>query len=84
MRGSNSLLALLCVLLPVELVFAQDTPRSLSAIVDQHLTPPSGLTVAPCPDAEFLRRVSLDLVGMTPTGTETKSFLADSSPDKRV
>ncbi|MFO1006361.1 MAG: DUF1549 domain-containing protein [Planctomycetaceae bacterium] len=83
MRGFHSLLTL-CLLLPAQLLSAQDAPASLSAIVDQHLAPPSGLAVASCSDAEFLRRVSLDLVGMTPTVAETRAFLADSSPDKRA
>lgn len=40
--------------------------------------------IAPlCSDAEFLRRVSLDLNGMTPTGAEAKAFLDDPAPDKR-
>ncbi len=40
--------------------------------------------IAPiCSDAEFLRRVSLDLNGMTPTGSEAKAFLDDPALDKR-
>ncbi|MFM9962723.1 MAG: DUF1549 domain-containing protein [Planctomycetaceae bacterium] len=40
--------------------------------------------IAPiCSDAEFLRRASLDLNGMTPTGPEAKAFLDDPAPDKR-
>jgi hypothetical protein len=35
-------------------------------------------------DAEFLRRVSLDLVGTLPAPVEIEAFLADSSPDKRA
>ncbi len=35
-------------------------------------------------DAEFLRRVSLDLVGTIPTVEEAREFLADESPDKRA
>lgn len=35
---------------------------------------PSGL----CSDAEFLRRVRLDLTGLPPTGEELKAFLADN------
>jgi Protein of unknown function (DUF1549)/Protein of unknown function (DUF1553) len=34
-------------------------------------------------DAEFLRRVSLDLTGTLPSAKEVKSFLADKSPTKR-
>jgi hypothetical protein len=34
-------------------------------------------------DAEFLRRVSLDLTGTIPPVSEVRAFLADSTPDKR-
>lgn len=37
-----------------------------------------------CTDAEFLRRVSLDIVGTLPTAVEVEAFLADSSADKRT
>ncbi len=36
-----------------------------------------------CTDAEFLRRVHLDLVGILPTLERTREFLADESADKR-
>jgi hypothetical protein len=35
-------------------------------------------------DATFLRRVSLDLVGLLPTPEETRAFVADPAPDKRA
>ena len=35
-------------------------------------------------DAEFLRRVSLDLTGMPPSSEELKAFLADTSNQKRA
>lgn len=35
-------------------------------------------------DAEFLRRVSLDLIGRIPTPEEIRAFVADASPDKRA
>ena len=34
-------------------------------------------------DAEFFRRVNLDLAGVIPTADEVRKFLADSSADKR-
>ena len=37
-----------------------------------------------CDDETFLRRVSLDLVGLLPTGAQRESFLADQSPEKRL
>ncbi len=37
----------------------------------------------PADDAEFLRRVYLDLVGMIPTAAEARDFLDDLSTDKR-
>ncbi len=41
---------------------------------------PSGL----CDDADFLRRVFLDLTGTLPTPEEARKFLADTSKDKRA
>jgi hypothetical protein len=35
-------------------------------------------------DAEYLRRVTLDLVGTIPTPAEVRAFLADANPDKRT
>ena len=36
------------------------------------------------PDAVFLRRAYLDVLGVLPTPEETRRFLADASPDKRA
>jgi hypothetical protein len=36
-----------------------------------------------CTDAEFLRRVSLNITGILPSGEDVREFLADTSPDKR-
>jgi hypothetical protein len=41
--------------------------------------PPSSI----CTDGEFLRRASLDTIGVLPTADEARSFLADHSADKR-
>lgn len=37
-----------------------------------------------CTDAEFLRRVSLDITGSLPITPEVEAFLSDSAPDKRT
>lgn len=37
-----------------------------------------------CSDAEFLRRVSIDLTGTLPPPTEIEAFLAEDSADKRL
>lgn len=36
-----------------------------------------------CDDATFLRRVSLDIAGVLPTDEDVRTFLADTSADKR-
>ena len=54
----------------------------LRTLIDQHLKPASGLIAARCSDAEFLRRVSLDLNGMPPTADEARAFLADPAANK--
>ena len=43
-------------------------------------------TVEPAPpasDAQFLRRIFLDLTGVTPTVGKVQEFLADQKPNKR-
>lgn len=45
------------------------------------------MTILPsdlCNDAEFVRRVYLDLCGLLPTAEESEKFLADKSTDKRA
>jgi hypothetical protein len=37
----------------------------------------------PADDAEFLRRIYLDLVGKIPTAAEARAFLDETTPDKR-
>src|SRR5947209_7603104 len=38
---------------------------------------------APASDAEFLRRIYLDLTGTIPAVAETRAFLGDATRDKR-
>ena len=50
----------------------------LSAMEKQDVTPAS-----PASDAEFLRRIWLDLAGGIPTVAETRDYLSSEDPDKR-
>jgi hypothetical protein len=69
---------------------AQETPPTLtgSALIDQQIAktwadaqvPNAG----PSEDTEFLRRLSLDLVGLLPSPEETLEFLKDTNPGKRA
>ena len=56
--------------------------------VDQYLDIPlkeAGITpTGPADDANFIRRVTLDLVGRIPTLEETQAFTASTNPNKRV
>jgi hypothetical protein len=56
----------------------------LHAQIDKLLVPVGGVQPAIASDSEFLRRVSLDLIGMPPTADEARAFLADTAPDKRT
>lgn len=84
MKASAALtfkLVLFVVLTQGAVAWGDDQP--LHALIDQRLKPVSTLAPGRCTDAEFLRRASLDLVGMPPTVAETRAFLADTAPDKR-
>ena len=66
------------------LAAAPPEPPQLRQRIDSLIDAASvGLMSEPAGDAEFLRRVSIDLVGMIPSATETRAFLADASPNKR-
>ncbi|HSI12062.1 MAG TPA: DUF1553 domain-containing protein [Chthoniobacter sp.] len=69
---------------PVPSAFADFKPRNF---VDERVLeklhelnlPPSDR----CTDSEFIRRAFLDTVGVLPTAEETRTFLAETTPDKR-
>jgi len=75
--------ASLSVLLLLLLTGAGDTPSLDLAVASIPNRNPSH--VAPCgDDAEFLRRLSLDLIGYPPNGEQAAAFLGDPSADKRA
>jgi hypothetical protein len=67
---------------------AGDPAAELTAKIDQRIEAGwKKAAVAPVErvgDDLFLRRIRLDLAGRIPTAGETRAFLADSTPDKRV
>ena len=59
------------------------TPTKIDKLVVAKLRKVGIVPAELCTDAEFLRRVSLDMTGTLPTTSEVKEFLADTSKDKR-
>jgi hypothetical protein len=62
--------------------------QTLAALIDSRLaTRWAEVKIRPAPmadDGEFLRRVSLDLIGKIPTAGEARDFLDDPAPGKRA
>ena len=69
-------------------VGAQSSRSAMIAQVEQRINErlkQAELTPAgPSDDAEFIRRVSLDLTGITPRVVDVRKFLADQRADKRA
>jgi hypothetical protein len=57
--------------------------RALSATIDRAIAAQWVKPASPADDAEFLRRVTLDLSGKIPAVGEVREFLDDPRPDKR-
>jgi hypothetical protein len=79
-------LGVLAVALPPAARGADTDAEALAAHVDRRLAAGWGKDVRPAPradDAEFFRRVHLDLAGRIPSVTEARDFLEDDRPDKR-
>ncbi len=63
---------------------AVPTPTRIDELVVAKLRKLGEVPSDTCTDAEFLRRVSLDMTGTLPAVPEVREFLADSRPDKRA
>lgn len=70
-------IAPLCTVLAADEPLHQAIDRLVAAKAGGPCNPPAG-------DAEFLRRVYLDLAGKIPTAEQTREFLADGAGDKRA
>lgn len=60
------------------------TPTEIDRLVVAKLKKLGVVQADLCTDAEFLRRVSIDIAGTLPTPDEIEKFLADTSADKRA
>src|SRR5690349_19794766 len=61
---------------------------TITRVIDERIDAPlksAGIPTSPVTsDAEFIRRVHLDLHGVVPTAERVRSFLDDSTADKRA
>ena len=60
------------------------TPTELDQLLDKEIARLGTITAPLCSDADFYRRVSLDISGKLPTPIKLRDFAQDSSPDKRA
>jgi hypothetical protein len=88
MRWSPSVLAPLVVMVAVGreagATDAADLAARIDRLVEARLDAEGVRPAGPADDAEFLRRVYLDLHGVVPTAEQTARFLADTRPDRRA
>lgn len=72
---------------PFDKPVAKELLAQRNNFIDEHVFDKiAALRIEPsdlCTDAEFLRRAFLDTIGVLPTPDEVKTFLADTSADKR-
>ncbi len=80
-------LARLMLLANLFLIVRESSGAELHELIDREVAKSHesiGDTIAPrCSDADFLRRVHLDLIGTVPSPQRVVEFLADHSPGKR-
>jgi len=89
MRGlTRILIAVVVVTANRESRAAEPDANVLAAFIDRHidarLKAEHIAPAAPADDAEFLRRVNLDLHGVVPTSEQAARFLSDTRPDRRA
>ncbi|MFO0981360.1 MAG: DUF1553 domain-containing protein [Planctomycetota bacterium] len=63
----------------------QETPERsfIDALVDAKLRTTKTLPSMLCSDADFLRRITLDLTGLLPSARDVRTFLADTRPSQQ-
>lgn len=85
LRGFHALVVCAICAIAMQAVAAVSAEIALSVKIDEAIEAPLQVsTAARCDDAEFVRRIYLDLTGVIPTPEQTRSFLDDPSPEKRT
>ena len=75
------------VVVPKDAAFSwveQSEANYIDQLINQKLRKLQVLPSGICTDAEFIRRVSIDVCGLVPTPEEVIEFRADSDPQKRA
>jgi hypothetical protein len=83
---SSRLALLASLLLPGLLHAAGVPPTPLHRIIDRHIRAGNEFAryaAGAASDAEFVRRIHLDLTGCIPSTARVRAFLSDTSPNKR-
>src|SRR5688500_1547034 len=82
------LLGVLTVTAASDSLAGEPDAAELAVLIDRHIEQrleAEGVgTAEQADDAEFLRRVYLDLHGVVPTAEQAARFLADEEPDRRA
>jgi Protein of unknown function (DUF1549)/Protein of unknown function (DUF1553) len=60
-----------------------EVAKEVDSLIDRKLAESNVPASSAADDAEFLRRVQLDIVGVIPSAAKTRAFLADQTPSKR-
>ncbi len=88
-RQTNAVVCLLLMGVMVSARFAEANDEAMplhqriDELIDKRLAELQILPAAVSSDAEFVRRVYLDLAGVIPTAKQARAFLDDSAADKR-
>lgn len=88
-RHTNGIVYLLLIAAMVSVRFAEADDeamplhRQIDELVGKRLVELKVVPATVSSDAEFVRRVYLDLTGIIPTARQARAFLDDSAPDKR-
>ncbi len=88
-RQTNAVVCLLLIAAMVSVRFAEADDevkplhKQIDKLIGKRLVESKVVPTMVSGDAEFVRRIYLDLTGVIPTARQARAFLDDSAPDKR-